>query len=461
MRVTNSSPQVMKYQLTFTPTGESGISDSKQTTFDVNPGNTIALNDILATFFSSTSGSAIGTLEIRPLSTQTSTSTSPSVTTVAANALSTFASSRTFDVTTNGTFGQYIPAIPFSSFIGFSKDPNLASVLSLQQIAESSGFRTNLGLVEGSGQPASVLISVFGGNGGKVAEFPLDLAGGQHTQFSLASKNVSNLTDGRVEVKVVSPGGKVTAYASVLDNLTNDPLLVSPVNRSGAGNTTYVVPGVANLNNGFASWRTDLRLFNASSSAVDATLTYYSQGGGDPKNVTVTLAPNEVRSFDDALANTFGVTNDGGAVHITTATATNLIATARTFNQTSHGTYGQFIPAVTPLDAAGAGSRPLQLLQLEESDRYRSNVGIAEVSGKPATVLLSVVLPDSKVSGNVQIDLAPNEFRQFNSLLKSFGTGTLYNARVAVKVISGQGRVTAYASVIDALTQDPTYIPAQ
>lgn len=221
------------------------------------------------------------------------------------------------------------------------------------------------------------------------------------------------------------------------------------------------MPGVANLNNGFASWRTDMRLFNASPSAVDATLTYYSQGGGDPKSVTVTLPPNEVKEFDDTLASTFGVTNDGGAVHITTATAANLIATARTFNQTGNGTYGQFIPAVTPLDAAGAGSRPLQVLQLEESDRFRSNVGIAEVTGKAATVLLSVALPDSKVIGNVQIDLAPNEFRQFNSILKSFGTGSIYNARVAVKVISGDGRVTAYASVIDALTQDPTFIPAQ
>ena len=458
VRVTNASPQVMKYQVTFTPTGDSGISDSKQTTIDINPGNTIALDDILGTWFNNTSGTAIGTLEIRPLSTQ-STSTSPSITTVAP--VSTFASSRTFDVTANGTFGQYIPAIPFSTFIGLSKDPNLPAILSLQQIAQSSAFRTNLGIVEGSGQPASVLISVFGDDGSKVAEFPLELAGGQHTQFSLASKNVDNVTDGRVEVRVLSPGGKVTAYASVLDNLTNDPLLVSPVNRSAAGNTTYVVPGVANLNNGFASWRTDMRLFNASASAVDATLTYYSQGGGDPKSVTVTLPPNEVKEFDDTLASTFGVTNDGGAVHITTATAANLIATARTFNQTGNGTYGQFIPAVTPLDAAGAGSRPLQVLQLEESDRFRSNVGLAEVTGKPATVLVSVAMPDSKVIGNVQIDLAPNEFRQFNSLLKSFGSGSLYNARVAVKVISGDGRVTAYASVIDALTQDPTFIPAQ
>ena len=46
-------------------------------------------------------------------------------------------------------------------------------------------------------------------------------------------------------------------------------------------------------------------------------------------------------------------------------------------------------------------------------------------------------------------------------LLKAMGLTNMYNARVTVKVISGQGRVTAYASVIDSRTQDPTYVPAQ
>jgi hypothetical protein len=41
------------------------------------------------------------------------------------------------------------------------------------------------------------------------------------------------------------------------------------------------------------------------------------------------------------------------------------------------------------------------------------------------------------------------------------GLTNSYNARVTVKVISGQGRVTAYASVIDMLTNDPTFVPAQ
>ena len=43
--------------------------------------------------------------------------------------------------------------------------------------------------------------------------------------------------------------------------------------------TRYVIPGVADINNGFASWRSDIRLFNPATTAVTATLTYFPQPG--------------------------------------------------------------------------------------------------------------------------------------------------------------------------------------
>jgi hypothetical protein len=60
----------------------------------------------------------------------------------------------------------------------------------------------------------------------------------------------------------------------------------------------------------------------------------------------------------------------------------------------------------------------------------------------------------------VQIPLAANEFRQF-AVLRELGAGNAYNARITVRVIEEAGRVTTYGSVIDELTQDPTYVPAQ
>jgi uncharacterized repeat protein (TIGR01451 family) len=458
VRVTNSSAQPMKYQVTFTPTGDAGIANGKQTTLDIDPGRTVALDDVLQSWFGS--NGATGTLEVRPLT----SSTNSAATTLPgglANLL-TFASSRTFNTTANGTFGQYIPAIPFAAFVGRGSDPNKSTVLSLQQIAQSSAFRTNLGIVEGSGEPASVLVSVFGDDGKKLTEFTQELKGGQHVQLNsiLADKGVQ-VNDGRIEVKVVSAVGKVTAYASVLDNKTNDPLLVSPVAVNQTAAARYVIPGVADLNNGIANWQTDVRLFNPSANVVKATMIFISQNGGAPVTKEVTLAPNQVQTFDAALHQFFGVSNDGGALHIATTATAPLVATARTYNQTSNGTYGQFIPAVTANDAAALGTRPLQILQIEESDRYRSNVGFAEVTGKGARVEITAVPSDSKVAASTQFDLAPNQFVQYPQLLKSMGLSNMYNARVTVKVISGQGRVTAYASVIDMQTNDPTFVPAQ
>jgi Domain of unknown function DUF11/Ig-like domain CHU_C associated len=458
VRVSNTSPQLMKYQLSFVPTGEAGISAGKQTTFSVEPGRTIALDDILKTWFGTAGTNAVGSLEIRPL-TQTSNSLSSSAVGALSNIVS-FASSRTFNVTPNGTFGQYIPAVPFANFLGKAATDALGDVFSLQQISQSTKFRTNLGFVEGSGEKVDLLVKVFGANGSLLGSFPVNLNGGQHTQLNLNQKGF-NVEDGRVEVQVVGGNGKITAYASVLDNATADAVLVTPVTLSQQGNTKWVIPGVADVATGFANWKSDMRVFNPGDQPVTVNAAFYSQNGGEPKVNTLTIEPGQVKQLDKVLPTLFNVTGDGGAVHLSTDTPKRLIATARTYNETSTGSYGLFASAVTPAEAVGVGSRPLQLLQVEESTRFRSNIGFAEVTGKPVTIEVSVVPPDAKFTAVAEIELSANEFRQIGSLLQTLGLGETYNARISVRAISGEGRATAYAAVIDMKTNDPTYVPAQ
>src|SRR5207244_6751133 len=205
----------------------------------------------------------------------------------------------------------------------------------------------------------------------------------------------------------------------------------------------------------------DVRVYNAGSSTVAATATFYPQNG-DPKSAPLSIAPGEVKVLDNVLSNLFGITNTGGAVEITTTSNTSLVASARTYNVTGNGIYGQFIGAVTPNDTAALGTRALQLLQVEESSRYRTNVGIAEVGGKPAKVEINIIPPDAKIAASTTVDLAPNQFIQFNQLLKSVGFGdNVYNARVTLRVVEGQGRITGYASVVDMKTGDPTFLLGQ
>jgi hypothetical protein len=458
IRLANTSAQAMKYQLNFTLTNTDASQSGSSTTIQVDPGATMALDDILTSFFGTGSDgtSALGTLEIRPLTTTTSTQSGPP-------SVQTVASSRTYNSTPNGTLGQFIPAIPFSQFIAKAADGTPKTILSLQQIANSTAYRTNFGIVEGAGEPADVLIHVFNNLGIEVvAPIPMSLLPGEHRQLGLLSDNGITLTDGRFEVEVVSTTGKVTAYASVIDNITNDPLMVFPVLKGAESSTRYVIPGVADINNGIASWRSDIRLFNPGTTQVTATLTYSPQpnnlGASGPQQVTID--PGQVKSIDNALQQLYSLQNSGGSMLVTTPSSSKLIVTARTYNQTTNGTYGQFIPAVTPAASVGlSDNRVLQLLQLESSDRMRTNLGFVETSGNPVTIEVSAIPPDSKIAAKTQIPLAANQFYQTS--LASFGLGTVYNARVTVKVISGTGRVTAYGSVIDQITQDPTYVPSQ
>ena len=96
---------------------------------------------------------------------------------------------------------------------------------------------------------------------------------------------------------------------------------------------------------------------------------------------------------------------------------------------------------------------------LEQSARFRTNIGLNETAGQPVTIEVSAIVPDLIVTPVVSITLQPNEFQQIS--LASFGLADVYNTRVTVKVVSGAGRVTGYGSAIDAITQDPTYVPAQ
>lgn len=455
IRLANTAALLQKYRVTFNSGSGNSSELLKTTTVSVDGGSTTALDDVVRKWFGTGSlgESSNGSLVIEPLQGDGKVSPVPSATTAV--------SSRTYNASLNGTLGQFIPGLPFTSFI--TKTGNAASsLLSLQQLSQSSAYRTNLGILESSGKPASVLVSVFDALGLKVLDLPLSLRGGEQRQLNafLAERGIA-LPNGRVEVSVTDGDGKVTTYASVVDNSTGDPFLVFGVPIGGAGARRFVIPGVAALAGENASWRSDVRLFNPTTLPQTATLTFYPTGDPAHSSVrTTTINPGEVQALDGVLQSLFGLTNTGGALHVATAFDVPLVVTARTYDQRPGGTVGQFVPAVTPAEAASVGGRSLQVLQTEESARFRTNIGIAEVTGQPAVVELEVHLPDSKITPVVRVSLAANEFRQL-PLLANLNLGALYNTRVTVRVVEGEGRVTAYGSVIDKATGDPTYIPAQ
>ncbi len=453
VRIANTSDQAITYQISFTPSGQNGTQVGKQTTLTIPAKDTKGLDDVVKAWYGSgvLGESGLGTLEIRPLGD--------------ANPLATFASSRTYAISSAGTLGQFIPAIPLAQFVGNIAQNPLAK-LSLQQVANSAAYRTNFGFVEGGGQSVEMLVKLLDGNNNVLQSVTKSLQPYEHQQVSFAALfgNVP-VNDARVEVSTTSSTGKVTAYASVVDNKTSDPLLVFPVQAAATTAQHYVAPGIAELNNGASNFHSDMRVFNGGAADVDVSLKYFPQGSSTPNATTVvkTIHSGDVLAIDNVLPELWSLNATGGAVTVDAPPNSSLVVTARTYSRDSAGgTFGQFIPGVTSREAVGLGERNLELMQLEESAQYRTNLGLVEVTGNAVDLEISAYKPDTKVTTVVPFHLDANQFQQLGLVFsQKFQMPTVYNGRISVKVVGGQGRVAAYGSVVDNRTVDPTYVPAQ
>jgi hypothetical protein len=114
--------------------------------------------------------------------------------------------SRTYTVGSNGSFGQFVsPGIASSA---------LATLIGIEN---STAFRTNVGVM--SEGPSNVRLLAYDAAGREV--WRADLAVEGFTQIPLPVA----LLDGRLTVQVLS-GAPVIPYASVVDNVSGDPIYI-------------------------------------------------------------------------------------------------------------------------------------------------------------------------------------------------------------------------------------------
>ncbi|HEX3108304.1 MAG TPA: putative Ig domain-containing protein, partial [Thermoanaerobaculia bacterium] len=368
LRVGNVTTQSATYSVTFTPWGNG--DQAQTTTFPVAAGTTILLDDVVRHMFgfgSLPSDGQAGTLSIQRLD----TNRDPHATVAWTHMYSGDLASRV---------GQFIPSIGLDKFAGAGQ------TLSLQQVSQSSASRTNLGVIESTGNPVTLLATAFGANGAQLGQFPINVAASEHAQInSILAANGITSPDARLQLAVVGGTGKISAYASVVDNGSTDASLVPAVDPNAVSSDHYVIPGVAHTDTVAANWRSDVRIFNPSNSAVPVTLGFVPQNSSNKQDAPLTVGAGEVVALDDVVSKTFGQST-AGALHVQTDQATPLVITARTYrNGNNGGSLGQFINAVTPNDVTNAGGRILNMVGVEESQGMHTNLGIYETSGNPAS----------------------------------------------------------------------------
>jgi hypothetical protein len=137
--------------------------------------------------------------------------------------------SRTYTAGPNGgSYGLLIPALnAFQSAGG-------GEALEILLPVGGGGFRTNLALVEltssfvSGGTPVSVQVEIFDEHGTLLDHFetPLSIAGGVQIDDLFHGRGLGDGPPAGV-IRISPAGGLVAAYASVIDNGTNDPIYVA------------------------------------------------------------------------------------------------------------------------------------------------------------------------------------------------------------------------------------------
>ena len=156
------------------------------------------------------------------------------------------ASSRTYNLMAQGnplnlpagaTFGQFVPAFAASA----ATTPNEATYLI--QLTHSpnpftnqkQGFRTNIGYVNTTNTPLTLTVDLYNANGTKLGSFTDSLPPYGYKQVDKAFERVTSqpVTDGYAVLRTSTPNTAFLAYASVIDNITGDPVFVSPQRVTG------------------------------------------------------------------------------------------------------------------------------------------------------------------------------------------------------------------------------------
>jgi len=351
-----------------------------------------------------------------------------------------------------GTLGQFLAASDRSAVLGEGEGGWLP------QLTETRHFRTNIALTNTGTSPAEARVTLFGPENIEIGSFPVSLGPGQWVQENRVFARrfgITDLSTGYARVDLDSGSG-VIGYASVVDNMTNDPTTI-PLVSAGQGETIDTWIAVASHAEGVNNslWRTNLGLLNTGTSTAEATV---SAAGS---SMTVSVCPGCQSIIDDVL----GRIGLSGSAPVRITASTPLIVTSRTFTELPAndpcwpgGTLGQYLPG-SALDVVLNRGDTAWLPQLVENTAFRTNIAFTNTGGNPAVVEIGLFDGDATFVGSYQVALDPGRWVQDNRpFANRFGRDAVDAGYARIEILSGSG-ILGYASVIDEVTNDPTTIP--
>ena len=379
-----------------------------------------------------------------------------------------------------GTFGQSVPSSMTGDLIATGTPRSILAV------REDGSFRTNLILANATEAPLDVDVVLVAADGTAVvgptpaAPFGAQAASGRYTlpplgmtQVSRVVRNlgvVADVAGARLVLSTATVGGKFAAYASVIDNVTNDPRTLLPVAAIASARPDadyWLLPSSARAaGSGGAFYTTDLTVAYMGDASARYTLKFLGSNrdgrGGTEK--TFDLSARRSATYGDVLGSVFGLTSDYGAIRVASqypASDSGLVAVlAQTSTPGFGGTFGQSVPAATAADLIRNGT-DRSILAVREDGSFRTNLILANATEAALTVDVKLVGGDGTTLGTKSYPLQPLGMIQVSKVVRDLGVSTdLSGARLVLSTPTVPGTFAAYATVIDNVTNDPrTLLP--
>lgn len=461
--LTNSWSADVPITLIYTPDSQNGLTGAGvlRTERVLEGSSTTRLVDLVGGFFQ-TAGS--GLVQIR--------STMPQVL-----GLRTVVEAET-DGDPKTRFGTEIPTAVFGSGIGRAEGD-----LVLPGIDDDEASRANIILSETTGAEATATITVHGSDGAIIGSMTKPVLPYSKVQINGIVKSVApsaSISGGSARVSVSSGDGRIFALATVIDNASSSFAAIRGrvprlLRSSVPVPTALIIPGAARLPGAFNStFTTSLAIANGTSAEASLNLTYHYVDADDAnarKSVTkdVTIPAQGALSKEmglDVLSSFFGITArsfgwieiKGDVGRVIAASAVSSLVDPADPSRGRKSAPVEGILADSP-DIADKTGQERRFAGAEKSPARRTNLILVETSGQPVTAAVRALDEKGRTLASRTFDVDGRQYSQINDIFGpsglGLGDGPFQNVEIAVRVLSGDGRLVSFVTRNDNLSGNP------
>jgi len=230
----------------------------------------------------------------------------------------------------------------------------------------------------------------------------------------------------------------------------------------GVPGTDIYVPSLARTHGAHGSqWYATVWIHNPGTLATEVTVSFLErdQSNVSPIRQTLWVEGGETSKLGDVFLDLFGIEDGMGALRF--QSTRKIVVSARAYNLTTAGlsdSQGQFLAGMPVELAIGVDEKTSIPGVTQPADgSFRCNYALVETAGGTADVRVSLFDRNGVARASQIYTMAPYQPIQLNLSALSPGV-TVDGGRLDVEVLSGAGKVLAFASMVGngTLSQDPS-----